>query len=337
MRLNNQTPFAAASYVVQDQRGADLLIIVVKATYDMRAAGGLSIAELQAEPVLGDQYYDSPEKSGVKYASDIAYGKAGSDIALIGHAHAPGGYATEAHVRLRVGNIQKNLIIFGDRFWKERFGVAGKTKPEPFDKIPLRYEMAFGGVDTSNKDPQKHEAELRNLVGTGFRAKKSKLPVDGMRLPNIEDPEDIIKSPYTRPKPAGLGFISPMWVPRLGYTGTYDQEWEKRRMPLPPRDFDTRFFNSAHPDLVYPGFLRGDEPVSAHGVSRHGIIHFSLPDVHPLCLIQGDRTVSQSLDMYLDALTLNTDDMKAFLLWRACLNMPERFEDIEEITCVRRQ
>ncbi len=333
MKLDNQTPFAAANFIVQDKDGADLLIIVVKATHDISGTGILSLAENQVDPEPADKYYAEPETSGLKTASDISYGKIGSDIALIGHAYAPGGSATESYAMVSVGTVQKLVKVFGDRYWKVTFGSSKKTKPEPFEKIQLSYNLAFGGDDKSHDDPERHEAEYRNLIGTGFRAKKSKLPVSGVRLPNLEDPDDLIKTTHSRPMPAGFGFISPMWEPRLGYAGTYDADWVKNRMPLLPGDFDTKFFNAAHPDLVYPGFLQGDEPVMLSGVSIHGTIRFSLPGTKPICTVEGDRMESRTLEMNIDKLILNTDDMKLFIVWRADMQAPENLEDIEEIKC----
>ena len=332
MKLDNQTLFAADLFIVQDGDGNDLLLVVVKATY----AIGINEDELtlhqKQEPLqLSDKYYDTPENSGIRCASDIGYGKCGTDIAVIGHAYAPGGYATESSLTLKVGQVRKTINVFGDRFWKDRIGFTGKTRPLPFERIPIVYELAFGGEDKSHANPEKHEAEQRNLIGTGFRARKSKMPINGTRLPNFEDPDESIKSPYDRPKPAGFGFVSPMWQPRLGYAGTYDKVWEKARKPLLPLDFDTKFFNAAHPDLVFPGFLRGDEPVMLAGVTERGTVRFSLPADAPKCSIKMADEQIQMLEMRLDKLLLNCDELNLVMVWGASMKMPEHHEEIHEI------
>ena len=40
----------------------------------------------------------------------------------------------------------------------------------PFDRLPLRYERAFGGEDKSASEPTDWEGEPRNPIGRGFRA-----------------------------------------------------------------------------------------------------------------------------------------------------------------------
>ena len=88
-----------------------------------------------------------------------------------------------------------------------------KTKPEPFERIPLIYERAFGGWDRSHPETEKHGFEPRNPVGTGFRAKRGKFE-KGIRLPNLEDPQRPLKGHRDKPPPTGFGFISPHWPPR---------------------------------------------------------------------------------------------------------------------------
>ena len=112
------------------------------------------------------------------------------------------------------------------------------------------YERAFGGTDRSRVKDGILESEPRNPAGTGFLGKKTALPIDGVKLPNLEDPKDLISSSRSRPKPMGFGPLAPDWEPRRSFVGTYDEAWQKNRAPYLPNDFNPRFFNAAPADLV---------------------------------------------------------------------------------------
>jgi hypothetical protein len=333
MNALNETPFVAGHYVVQDKHGTDLILAVLKATYSIGNDGMLSIAQHQQPHEFADQYFDKPENSGIRYAADLAYGKCGTDIAVIGHAYAMGKSSTESYVYLKVGMLEKRIKVFGERRWHGSFLLAWKSSPQPFEKIPIVYENAFGGEDKSHKDFKKHEVEERNLVGTGFFAKNSIRSVKDTRLPNFEDPEDLIRTPFSRPKPAGFGFISPNWQPRRSYAGTHDKDWEKNRMPLLPEDFDTRFFNAAHPDLIYSGFLRGDEPVLLAGVTPMGRnLSFALPGVAPQCAMEMEDDQVHAIEMNVDKIVFYPDEMEMIIVWTGHAKAPGNLGDIRRIS-----
>jgi hypothetical protein len=165
-------------------------------------------------------------------------------------------------------------------------------------------------------------------VGTGFRSGSGRFE-EGIRCPNLEDPARPMKGWGDRPPPAGFGFTSANWEPRLRLAGTYDARWEKERAPLLPRDYDRRFLSSAAPGLVAPGFLRGDEPVVASGVAAGGGVAFRLPGVAPptLTVAHAGREDAQ-VAMQLDTVILDTDARKLFLLWKGA-------SPVQEPTAVR--
>jgi hypothetical protein len=49
----------------------------------------LRVAEKQVPLTRADKCYSEPEKSSIRYASDIVPEKPGTDVILIGHAYAP--------------------------------------------------------------------------------------------------------------------------------------------------------------------------------------------------------------------------------------------------------
>lgn len=332
MELENNTPFEAGRYAVCDRDGADLLLVVLKAAYTLDGPERVRVADEQQPIELADQHYGDPGASSIRYASDFSINKPGTDVAVIGHAYPTRPGETAVNAGIQVGPVEKLVRVFGDRFWKQTVGVSRMSSPAPFERMPLVYERAFGGADTSHSDEKHHDFEPRNPVGVGFRAKKSKLPVDDAPLPNIEDPGRLISSPNDRPPPAGLGFIGPAWEPRRGHAGTYDEAWEERRKPLLPDDFSERFFNAAHPDLVTQEVLHGDEEVTAIGVSADGPIQFFLPGVQPQCAVEEQTQGEQPVALRLDKVVLEPDEARVLLVWSGTLRIPGAFQDIDVIT-----
>src|SRR5262249_51824931 len=117
----------------------------------------------------------------------------------------------------------------------------------------------------------------------GFIGKKTTAAIHERPLPNIEDPNNLIRSWDTRPKPAGFGFYCRGWMPRLKLAGTphpdpVDPEERRRGIAA---DFSYDFFNGAHPDLQVKGYWKGDEPVELKNVSLDSLIEFRLPGIRP--------------------------------------------------------
>jgi hypothetical protein len=137
-------------------------------------------------------------------------------------------------------------------------------------------------------------------------------------MPNVEDPNHLIRRYGDKPPPAGFGFTSPDWQPRAQYAGTYDEAWDKERKPLLPNDFDARFFSSASPGLTAAGYLNGGEDVVAVNAAPTSPLRFKLPGVPaPVCRL-GLRTGKTAvLRANLDTVIVNTDEMRVFLIWRS--------------------
>jgi hypothetical protein len=324
----NLTPFTAQPLLMADEGGSDLLVSVVKAGYRIEGTSTLVREEEQVPLRPAGVYNGDPARSSLKYAPEADFFKAATDVALIGHAHAPGGRpVAQLDVSLRVGAVGKTVRVFGDRHWVRPGRSDQIIGPRPFTTMPLTYERAFGGADLTPTDPRRHEREARNPVGTGLAARDSRR-TDPLALPNLEDPKFLILGPGDRPPPAGFGFVGPDWQWRARYAGTYDDRWQKARMPLLPEDFDRRFFNAAHPDLIAPGYLRGGETVSVFNASPRGALTFALPSGQPeLVLMMKDGT-RHALAMTLDTVTIDTDGHRVELVWRASQPIFKRLHQI---------
>ena len=136
-QIDNRTPFAVEQGWIRDRNGAELWLVVVKATFDVRDDGSLAVSEKQPAPCRVPEHHGEPGKSSIRYESDFLLTKSTTDVIVVGHAHAPGGQpVTQLDVGLRVGPVQKRLKVFGDRSW----GLLGPSEPAPFVAMPLVYE-----------------------------------------------------------------------------------------------------------------------------------------------------------------------------------------------------
>lgn len=272
-QLDNQTPFAAAQGWIRDRCGAEVWLVVVKASFDILADGSTEIANQQPEPQRLPEHNGEAGASSIRFETDFVLTKQTTDVVVAGHAHAPGGRAVhQIDVGMRVGSLYKVLRVFGNRAW----GLLGPGDPQPFSMMPLVYERAFGGIDRQSNEPGK-DWDWRNPVGCGFAVSSAHLR--GLPVPNVEASDRLISAWDDQPAPAGFGPVASHWQPRASLAGTYDANWEATRQPLLPDDCDDRFFQCAPQDQQTSQFLVGGEPVRLVGMNPRGQLDFVLPSM----------------------------------------------------------
>jgi hypothetical protein len=331
--VENRTPFALETLFLVDEELRPLAVPVVKATLTVTEDGRCMLAEKQV-PLnhAGECWGEDPEKSSYRYEPEVAFVKPATDVALIGHAYASRRDTKEMTVGLRVGPLSKEVLVCGDRLWFKTMGSVAMSGSVHFEKIPLVYERAFGGWDRDHQDLRKHSCEQRNPVGMGYRGAGGF--VEGLRVPNLEDPHARIKSLGDKPPPAGFGFTSPHWQPRAALAGTYDEVWQKTRAPLLPKNFKRQHLNAASPGLIAPGYLRGDEQVLAVGVTPAGRWAFALPGIGPpLVQIRLADGGPHTPAMALDTIILEPDERRVLLFWRGNLQLRTGPHDVKEVVC----
>ncbi|XXT25194.1 DUF2169 domain-containing protein [Sorangium sp. So ce429] len=310
----NRTPYAVERCFVRDRHGAEVWVVAVKGTFAIRPDGTVEPAAEQAPVHAIPEYWGEPGQSSLRYEADLTPPKPGTDVLLHGHAYAPGDRPVpQIDVSLEIGPLRKTLRVTGDRAW--RSGLTGVTPsaPQPFLRMPIRYERAFGGVDRSTESP---EFERRNPVGVGLTAAAGR-PL-GQPLPNIEDPRAAIASPSERPPPAGFGPIPAGWSPRIELAGTYDARWDAERRPLPPVDMDERHHQCAPPDQQVPGHLREGTAVTLTHLSAGGYLRFTLPAVRPVFRTSVGRSVVRH-QARLHTVIIEPDDSRVLLVWHTAL------------------
>lgn len=332
MEFENGTPFTMQPFVHLDASGAEQLTVVLTATYDIAPDGALSLTDPQPPVVVADAFAGDAGASSMTCACELTPEKPGTDVLLTGSAIARRPRTRAMDVRLCVGTIEKVVRVFGTRRWKRRLGRASIEGPEPFDEVPLVYELAFGGVDDSPKDEKRHAAEPHNPIGRGFRAERSQLEWNGTELPQIEDPSDLITSPTQRVAPAGFGPICRHWLPRLAHAGTYDDAWVSGRLPLLPVDFDARFHQAAPEDLIATARLSGGEPVEITGCTREGVLTTALPTRAPAIEIRVAER-SETPPVALDTVHIDTRARTLRIVWKGTGRVHGELPRLRRIAC----
>lgn len=327
LQVRNDTPFVVVLLLFPDEQGIETVYVTVKATFDIRP-DGVEVAATQRPLFVMDEYWGSPEQSSLKYASEAHLMRPGTDVVVIGEAHAPRGRPTDScSVSVQVGPVRKTLHVSGDRTWRGG-AVSPRISPaEPFLKLPLVYERAFGGKHEVH--PGKWLYEPRNPAGTGFRGKRSASDMLDIRLPNIEDPAARIASITDSPAPAGIGYIAASWDPRRNFAGTYDRDWQVNRAPYLPLDFKSAFFQAASPGLHSPRPLIGGESVELVNLTPSGTARFRLPR----CELRATVRVGAGEEhppLLLDRVLVEPGASRLCLLWRGAVPCDKRVLKVRE-------
>lgn len=328
LQIVNLTPFTASLSVFPDLFGIETAYAVVKATFGLVGDEEPRPAKTQLPLFAADVYWATPVSSSLRAAGEFALLKPATDVLMTGRAVAPREGTRIADVCLSVGPVTRTVRVLGDRRWERSGGRWQPSAPAVWERMPLRWELAFGGVAPPDAEGiQEHES--RNPVGRGLLG-RHQTPTD-QPLPNLEDPAALIVSPEDRPKPAGFAPIAPTWMPRRAYAGTYDGRWTRQRAPYLPLDFDPRYFHVAPPELIAPGFLQGGEPVKLNGVSLGGPLVFDLPRCGLDVEFDFDGAkLPQSPQ--LETVLIEPDAGRFQMLWRCALAVDKKLLKLRQIT-----
>lgn len=136
----------------------------------------------------------------------------GVSITAAGAALGPGREPYVRPVLFRIGAVERRLIVFGDRWWERRLGGALEASaPAPFDRIELSFGRAFGGAydlppgllpGTDLPHPGIRVAYPLNEHGIGYYPEER--AALGAPLPNIERPDQLVRTWNDAPDPAGF-------------------------------------------------------------------------------------------------------------------------------------
>ncbi|WP_086931504.1 DUF2169 family type VI secretion system accessory protein [Agarilytica rhodophyticola] len=331
-KINNNTVCEFATLFANDEQFNPLVTPIIKATFDISPDGKLKFAEKQMPVDLAGKYTADPETSSYLVEPETAFIKLTTDVVIIGDAISSRGPVQHLLVDIHVGDLHKQMAVFGDRHWiKQTIGYE-MSRTTPFETMPLTYENAFGGWDRRHDDLAKQGFEARNTVGKGYFRTDVEHTDALMPLPNIENPNALISDIKDKPEPVGCGFTLPHWQPRAALAGTYDENWQKTRSPLLPEDFNRAYFNAASPGFIASQYLSGKEQVVIKNMTPEGHLQFQLPIGRPpVCEIELKDSI-ETLPTHLDTVIINTRSMQLQLIWRNYLLLQRGPHDVEAMT-----
>ncbi|NTX41323.1 DUF2169 domain-containing protein [Myxococcus sp. CA033] len=326
----NTTGMSAGLTVTTDVQAREHCVVALKGTFCMDDRGEPRRAEAQRPLTYTDEHHGAPETTSLRQENDFALTKPRVDILVRGHAVAPRGRATEAMlVRVELPGLRKDLRITGDRSWDRGMMGLKPTPPKPFVRMPLRYELAFGGVDTAHPEPKYHGAELRNPVGVGFRRSPRATDAVGTPLPNMEHPRQFLERWDGKALPVGFGPVGRGWQPRLAHAGTYDERWLAEDYPFLPRDFDPRYFQCAPEDQQVAG-LRGGEVLRCLGMAESGAWTVTLPRLQVPVAFRF-RDAEARVEARMDTILLDVDAHEVVVTWRASVLLGKKLSHLREV------
>jgi hypothetical protein len=314
--------FAPLAYYNRRQDGG-YMTGIVKRRYAIKHDGTVEAYPKDRQPAVdGDITYGDDLGQSVRYPSDIPDYKPLVDVVVNGHACAPRDQTVERLTpAIEVAGRRKELAVFGDRVWElARDGTWYITEPEPFARMPLRWEKSFGSI-----------YDMRNPSGKGGDADPLSDPNDPeYPLPNIEDPAALIRDPWDSPEPVNFGAIPPWWQPRDRKYGTRDMFWATFRAPKLPRDHDARYHNAAPDDQQFE-WLAGNETIVCENMDPdQPTRRVQLPGLRPrLFYVPRDDPARdlREVPMGFDTVIVDLDAGELTLVWRGSFTHPYNVVD----------
>ncbi|WP_437592042.1 DUF2169 family type VI secretion system accessory protein [Sorangium sp. So ce1000] len=268
------------------------LTVVVKASFSIDASP-MRPAEVAAPFQTKDVHDRRGPMTHVTAASDRVPYRQYVDVSALGHAAAPGGRpvaemsARFALVQREAPGLDKTVRVVGRR---KGAGAA----PEPFVRMPIVYERAFGGVGVPE-----------NPLGCSER--------DG-ELPNVLDPLDP-------QRPAGFGPLAATWPSRnrrlpAGARAKLDAE-----VMEVPGAFDWSYFQCAPRDQWVTALQPGAIVVLEGFHPDRPRIESALPDARVAGAVYGlddaDPDAPARLVFHADGLHVDADRLLCTFTWRA--------------------
>jgi len=315
MQFQNATTAKAGWTLGFERDGRELLVVAVKATYNIPQDGAEpELADEQSPLTLADEFTGEPGISAPLRETDFAHRKLFCDVLLNGTAYAPQGRPVETLVvGLRVGSLVKTFEVIGDREWRGSVTGVTPTRPRPFAAMPISYDNAFGGTDRAGAGNGKTLTFERNPVGRGFSADKQTLI--GTLLPNTCEMGRPVSDPSGAYAPMALGPVGRNWLPRRRHAGTYDAAWLENSSPFWPDDFDYRYFQSSAEDQQ-TAHLVGGELIALQNLTPDGARSFTVPNVTMPVMFVPKRGVEETVDTVIDTLLIEPDQDRFSITWR---------------------
>lgn len=232
-----------------DAKGQYILSVLVKRTYRIDKTG-LCHNDIEELPLVEDlAYYPESEDQLLESDFDIYPLKSKTDVIIKGYAQA-GKASKYFSIGINIGKHRTSISVIGNR--KAFLNASNKvlfSEPELIDRVPLRYDFAYGGWDKIGEYIREvHSQERikmipddidwpkgsgyrypRNPLGKGYLVDLNRDAVEQLELPNLEDPLDRLKPDHLAaddwkrwpemPVPRCTDWMDVLWFPRYAHFG----------------------------------------------------------------------------------------------------------------------
>jgi hypothetical protein len=335
VQLENST-WLASELLVADLPGAPrrIGILVAKASFRIEADGSTTPETEEPFPIFPSEH---PTALGALPADVLPRGDAAFEVVLLGKAYAPWGRPTPSiQVSMTVGEVKREIAVFGDRYWMQGDGADGAPRispPVPFTEMPLTWSRAFGGsaevyIDVDSpvevKDPTNPEGKgfdpslQAAALGSALRAPEGFPWFDPVRpLPNLEDPRVPIARWEDQPPPvcwASVPISSAFHVAR-------GMDLSAPPNPDAPVPLTDGFHHRAHPDWVLP-LPPIHAPVVLEGMVPEWGLAFRIPALRVLAdwAFGAD---SGTWEVAPQGMVLLPEERKFYLVYRHLFGVPK--------------
>lgn len=282
--------------------------LIVSATLGINLETGKELLDL-------DFLKDAFESMGASPLPDMGMPKPNGEFLVSGSFFAGGNQAaTGGEVKVKVGNSEKKLVIFGPRKWQAGF----PSRPELIKSMPLEYSNSFGG-----------KAYPQNPDGIGYN--------DGL-LPCIEDPKRLVASKNDTPTPAGFSPLALTHPKRMQYQGTYNSDYKQNFFPGYPDDHNWKYFLCAPSDQWIKDYFKGNENFGLYNMHpEKPSIEGTLPGLYARCFVNRVQEAGHKfgeLLLNLDTIWLFPEKLLGLLLFRGTTKVvDDEAQDVTEILC----
>lgn len=329
MELVNQTPVVASVKITVDERtGLKYGMIAAKATFRVNANGTTEIETQEPFPL-----FEADVETELGLLPSDLYPRRDPvfEVILLGATYAKNNNPIPSRIiEMSVGNINRRMLIFGDRWWVNRKKISS---PKPFLRIPLTYDYAFGGSFEAHFDEYTilDVEDPMNKYGRGFDAeKKAKDLAEGLQspkgfprmeyhrmLPNIENPDTLISNWEDVPEPYCWATVPPdIGFRMIEAMRKFQQDGE------PPELEEARnmVYHRAHPDWIITLPPRGSRITLKGMTPDDDILAFDLPALRVISdYVIGDRIGARELSPQL--LMLLPEERRFYLVYRSAFTM----------------
>ncbi|MBS9782952.1 MAG: DUF2169 domain-containing protein [Pasteurella sp.] len=335
MRLQNFSKLQASYTMGLQKDGRECIVIVAKGSWTIPQNSKEEprlITDNPLEIIEADEYLGEPGLSPLKYENDFARFKKKCDVIM--HSCAYAGTELEAKyvdVNLSIDDkLNKSIRVHGPRYWESYLGLISIGESEYFEKQPIHYGIAYGGVDSAREDKGKTATYLKNPVGIGYLPNTPRKNIVGQPAPQLESLKTRINGTVGNYPALSFGPIAKNYPERLKYAGTYDDYWSKNIRPLLPDDFDERFYQCAPNDQQMP-YIKGGETISLTNLTHKSNLNFIIPKQKLFMSYMVTSTEEIEIEAFADTLIIEPEENRFSIVWRGNIPIKNSIHEIDDV------